>query len=356
MSKVRKAATAKVSIYQIASETGFSPSTVSRALRNQPDIGAETREIVRKHADKLGFKLRVFEPRISNICALIQTAPGQKGLFSSFVEAIMDGMWQYCTHNDLELSVYGADADRLNTGDLCRVLGRRGVSGAVVINASEDGRFLNRFNQEHFPYACVATAPPEGAGSLVTGNNSQLTRQAVDFLRQIGHRRIALLDSLSEHFHAGVERREAFLAAMEGAEPVTITSSALANPTTCDFEFSREATAQLLKRPQCPTALLAMSAEQGISAIYAAQEMGLAVPTDLSVVCFDDSLLCAYSNPALTVASVSYEKIGYAAAGLVHRRIEKWGRDESLVIKGELVIRASTAPPPQSAAAARRKR
>jgi len=356
MPKLRKPTPPKVSIYQIASETGFSPSTVSRALRNQPDIGSDTREIVRKHAAKLGFKLRVFEPRISNICALIQTAPGQKGLFSSFVEAIMDGMWQYCTQYDLELSVYGADAERLNTGDLCRVLGRRGVSGAVVINASENGRYLNRFNQEHFPYACVATAPPEGSGSLVTGNNSQLTRQAVDFLRQIGHRRIALLDSLSEQFHAGVERREAFLAAMEGAEPVTITSSALANPTTCDFEFSREATALLLKRPQRPTALLAMSAEQGISAIYAAQEMGLAVPTDLSVVCFDDSLLCAYSNPALSVASVSYEKIGYAAAGLVHRRIDTWGDDESLVIKGELVIRASTAPPPQTAAAAGKKR
>jgi len=354
MSKIHKPTPSKVSIYQIATDTGFSPSTVSRALRNQPDIGAGTREIVRKHADKLGFKLRVFEPRISNICALIQTAPQQKGLFSSFVESIMDGMWQYCTANDLELSIYGADAERLNTGDLCRVLGRRGVSGAVVINATEDGQFLKRFNQEHFPYACVATTPPEGARSLVTGNNSQLTRQAVEFLRQIGHRRIALLDSLSEHFHAGIERREAFLAAMAGAEPLTITSSELANPTTCDFEFSREATALLLKRPQPPTALLAMSAEQGISAICAAQEMGLAVPTDLSVICFDDSLLCAYSNPALTVASVSYEKIGYAAAGLVHRRIDKWGEDESLVIKGELVIRASTAPPPQSALAAGR--
>jgi DNA-binding LacI/PurR family transcriptional regulator len=63
----------------------------------------------------------------------------------------------------------------------------------------------------------------------------------------------------------------------------------------------------------------------------------------------------AGSNPALTVASVSYEKIGYAAAGLVHRRIDTWGDDESLVIKGELVIRASTAPPPQTAATAGKK-
>jgi LacI family transcriptional regulator len=218
----RKTTSPKGSIYKLGEETGLSPSTVRRARRNQPEIGAATRELIRKQTDRMGFKLRVFESRIINIYALIQTQPGQTSRFSSFVEAIMDGMWQYCTENDLELSVFGADADRLNSGDLGRVLGRRGVSGAVVINSSDDSRFLSRLNQERFPYACVATAPKEGLGALVTGNNEQLTQRAVAFLRQIGHQRIALLDSLSERFHAGVERRDAFLAAMDGAEPFTV--------------------------------------------------------------------------------------------------------------------------------------
>lgn len=168
----RKTTSPKATIYKLAEETGFSPSTVSRALRNQPEIGVATRELIRKHADRMGFKLRVFESRIINICALIQTQSGQTSLFSSFVEAIMDGMWQYCTENDLELSVFGAEAERLSSGDLGRVLGRRGVSGAVVINASEDSRFLGRLTQERFPYACVATAPKEGLGTLVTGKTS----------------------------------------------------------------------------------------------------------------------------------------------------------------------------------------
>jgi len=339
----------KATIYKLAEETGFSPSTVSRALRNQPEIGAATRELIRKRADRMGFKLRVFESRIINICALIQTQPGQISLFSSFVEAIMDGMWQYCTEHDLELSVFGAEAERLNSGDPGRVLGRRGVSGAVVINASEDSHFLARLNQERFPYACVATAPKEGLGTLVTGNNEQLTQRSVAFLRQIGHRRIALLDSLSERLHAGVERREAFLAAMAGAEPLTIAHCNLAAPTHDDFEFGRQATRQLLATPQPPTAILAMSAEQGVSVIHAAHELGRAVPRDLSVLCFDDSRLCAFTTPPLTVASVSYHKIGYTAARLVHRRIEKIADDGGQVISGELVVRESTAAPPPTA-------
>lgn len=342
----RKRRTPKVSIYQVAAETGFSPSTVSRALRNQPEIGAATREQIRRHAERLGFKFRVFEPRITNICALIQTAPGQTSLFSSFVEAIMDGMWQYCTEHDLELSVFGAEAERLNTGDLGRVLGRRGVSGAVVINASEDSRFLGRLNQERFPYACVATAPKEGLGTLVTGNNEQLTQRAVAFLRQVGHRRIALLDSLSERLHAGVARRAAFMQAMAGAEPVAISQRDLAGPAPDDFEFARVATRQLAARLPRPTAVLAMSAEQGVSVIHTAGELGLAVPRDLSVLCFDDSRLCAFTNPPLTVASVSYQKIGYAAARLVHRRIGKIEDEGGQVLSGELVIRESTGAPP----------
>ncbi len=339
----------KVSIYQIAEETGFSASTISRALRNQPEIGAATRELIRQHADRLGFKFRVFEPRITNICALIQTQTGQTSLFSSFVEAIMDGMWHYCTENDLELSVFGSDAERLNSGDLGRVLGRRGVSGAVVVNASEDSRFLLRLNQERFPYACVATAPKEGLASLVTGNNEQLTQRAVAFLRQVGHRRIALLDSLSERFHAGIERRAAFMQAMAGAEPLVISHRDLAGPAQDDFEFARVATRQLIGRSPRPTAILAMSAEQGVSVIHTAGELGLAVPRDLSVLCFDDSRLCAFTNPPLTVASVSYQKIGYAAARLVHRRIDRIGEEGGQILSGELVIRESTgAPPPAS--------
>lgn len=345
----RKTTSPKATIYKLAEETGFSPSTVSRALRNQPEIGVATRELIRKHADRMGFKLRVFESRIINICALIQTQSGQTSLFSSFVEAIMDGMWQYCTENDLELSVFGAEAERLSSGDLGRVLGRRGVSGAVVINASEDSRFLGRLTQERFPYACVATAPKEGLGTLVTGNNQQLTQRAVAFLRQIGHRRIALLDSLSERLHAGVERREAFLAAMAGAEPVTVAPRNLAAPAHDDFEFGRQATVQLLARPQPPTAILAMSAEQGVAVIHVARELGRVVPRDLSVLCFDDSRLCAFTNPPLTVASVSYQKIGYTAARLVHRRIEKIADEGGQVISGELVIRESTGAPPPTA-------
>jgi LacI family transcriptional regulator len=345
-SSPRKRKASKVSIYQLAADTGFSPSTVSRALRNQPEIGAATREQIRKHAEGLGFKLRVFEPRITNICALIQTQHGQSSIFSSFVEAIMDGMWQYCTEHDLELSVFGAEAERLNTGDLGRVLGRRGVSGAVVINASEDSRFLGRLNQERFPYACVATAPKEGQATLVSGNNEQLTQRAVSFLRQIGHRRIALLDSLSERFNAGVERRAAFMQAMAGAEPLTISLQDLAEPAQDDFEFARVATRQLINRSPRPTAVLAMSAEQGVSVIHTASVLGLTVPRDLSVLCFDDSRLCAFTNPPLTVASVSYQKIGYAAARLVHRRIEKIGEEGGQVLSGELVIRDSTGAPP----------
>lgn len=345
MTTSRKKTAKKVSIYQIAAETGFNPSTVSRALRNQADIGAETREVIRKHADKLGFKFRVFETRTTNICALIQTAPGQKGLFSSFVEAIMDGMWEYCSERDLELSVFGADIDRLSTGDIGRVLGRRGVSGAVVINASDDCRYLNRLAQERFPFSCVATAPAAFMDRLVTGNNEQLTRRAVGFLRQIGHRRIALLDSLSSRIQAGVERREAFISAMADAVPQLIAHADLSAPAEDDFEFARLATRQLLKGASRPTAILAMSSEQGVAVIHTAHELGLGVPRDLSVLCFDDSRLCAFTNPPLTVASVSYQKIGYAAARMVHQQIEKTGNGTSEVLTGELIIRESTGAP-----------
>jgi DNA-binding LacI/PurR family transcriptional regulator len=347
----RKSKSAGTSIYTLASALGVSAGTVSRALRNRPEISAETRRLVRQKASELGFQLRSFEPRVTNICVVIEVLPQAQSLFSAFVDSVLDGVWRYCTEHDLELSLFGESQERLNDCDLVRVLGRRSVNGAVFINVNADSRYFASLNRQNFPYCCVLTGPRDAAQWTIRSDAGPLGERATSHLIHLGHRRIALLDTLSG-FEIGAERRQGYERALQAAkipvDPALIFSSADCGPDAIDgFEFGMRGVRALLARQPAPTAFLTMSDEVAVAALHALIAAGLQVPRDISLISFDDSRFCAFSNPPLTVVSVNHERIGYEAAAIVHRRLEENLSENPhppLVIAGDLIMRNSTAP------------
>jgi DNA-binding LacI/PurR family transcriptional regulator len=332
----------------------ISPGTVSRALRNKPEIGATTRRAVRQKAAEIGFKLRSFTARVTNICVVIETEPGHRGLFSTYVDSVLDGVWNYCVNNDVELSLYGEQSAELSRSDLIRVLGRRGVNAAVFLNASRSSSYFTKLNDQNFPYCCVMTAPDEARPWIIQPDSVALSRKATEYLLELGHRRIALLDSL-ETRDIGKQRRRGYLEALQGAglaaDPSLIFSHANCdtNPVD-DFDFAAHGVRTLLQLPERPTAFLTMSDEAGLASLHELGVCGLAVPRDASVMSFDDSRLCAFSSPPLSVVCVPYERMGYDAAALARRRLDEnlqAGARLLSTVSGSLIIRGSTGRPPK---------
>lgn len=342
-----------VSIYTLAEEMGVTPGTVSRALRNRPEIGVATRKAIRQRAAELGFKLRTFETRITNICAVIETLPNQPSLFSAYVDAVLDGIWRYCGENDIELSLFGEDLERLSKCDLVRVLGRRGVNGAVFLNASKQSRYFPSLNEQNFPYCCVMTGPPQASGWTIRADAAGMAERATEHLIHLRHRRIALLDSLLG-YEQGEERKIGYLRALEkaglGRDAAIIFTSKDCGSTPADgFDFAVQGVRALLGRPRPPTAFLTMSDEAGLAALHELSACGMKVPGQVSVISFDDSRFCMFSNPPLTVLSLPYEKIGTEAASIVHRRLEENASVNPhlpIIVSGDLVVRGSSGPAP----------
>ncbi len=343
----------KTTIYSLAEEFGVSPGTVSRALRNRPEISASTRKVIRQRASEIGFKLRNFEARITNICVVIETAPGQRSLFSSYVDAVLDGVWQYCGEQGLELSLFGDDEERLSGCDLVRVLGRRGVNGAVFLNASTRSRYFGALNEQNFPYCCVMNAPAEARDWTIRSDAESLAYKATEHLLHLGHRRIAFLDSLVG-FQLGEERRrgycEALLKAGVTPDPSwVITTDDYGMGGVDAFEFAAQAIRTLLAHSIPPTAFLTMNDEAGVAALHELKTLGREAPIGASVISFDESRICGFVNPPLTVVNVPYERIGRQAASVVHHRLDgNISHNESIpmLVTGELIVRGSTGPAP----------
>jgi DNA-binding LacI/PurR family transcriptional regulator len=164
--------------------------------------------------------------------------------------------------------------------------------------------------------------------------------QAYGHLVSLGHERIGLILGPPDHVPS-MRKLEAFQASAGRAG--SAFDPLLVERTMFSLEGGQAATNRLLK--QGATGIVCASDPLALGAIRAARRQGLRVPSDLSVVGFDDSAFMNCTDPPLTTVRQPIEAIGRAAVALLTSQME--GSDvpsEELFYEPELVVRGSTAP------------
>jgi len=214
---------------------------------------------------------------------------------------------------------------------------------AFIVYALPDGHpLVDAMVRRRLPVV-VQSGPQVPGHPLVAIDERAAAAAAAEHLRSLGHRRLAVL-SLP---FALSDRGDRPLPAH--APPHRVTRGRLAGYGVTagrevamnDREHGEAAAGELLDGPEPPTGLLCMSDELAIGALRAAAARGLAVPRDLSVVGWDDTLEAARAEPPLTTVRQSLREQGrlcarLAAAGTPSEEVEPqpW----------ELVVRGSTGP------------
>lgn len=340
----------KTTIYTLSAELGLSPATVSKALNNSPEINAETAAKVRKRAEECGFRLRQMASRTTNICALIQTPTATASCFSPYTLEVMQGMMEYLQKNELEFSIYSDECAKLNGGLLLRHLGRRNVNGAVLINTNEASAFYEQFDKNRFPYCSILTNHGKNNRHLLAIDNADAAFRAVEYLLQLGHRKIATIVTPS-HGITGRDRLRGYEGAMGKAGVAIDPAWVIRDESDQEpMEFGHRATLELLRSRPDVTALFVMGEQVAIGALHALYNLGISVPAQVSIIACDDTPEVPYLNPPLTVVRIPNRALGHAAARWVHRRIngdEATECPQHPWMRGELVLRDSTAVPPR---------
>jgi DNA-binding LacI/PurR family transcriptional regulator len=133
-------------------------------------------------------------------------------------------------------------------------------------------------------------------------------RSLVEFLADLGHRRVARVAGLPELRHVAVRTATFERIAAELGMRVTVV----------DGDFSGEEgarlTRELLRAPRRPTAIVFDNDLMGVAGLAIAQELGVAVPAELSIVSWEDSPLCRLVHPPLTALARDIPAFGMAAA------------------------------------------
>jgi LacI family transcriptional regulator len=336
---------ARPTIRDIASGAGVSVATVSRVLNGHPDVAPSTREKVLDYVRLNGYTANRTARKL---------AGGQTGLIGltipfvhpEYFAQIVEGAAEALYDRDARFVVCPTMHEHDREVSVLERVMHGTTDGAMLVLPSETHEELRHLLNEGFPFVVVDPALPMTPDvPTVSAANWAGGRSAVEYLASLGHRRIAAITG-PNGWLATVDRlagyRSALLAAGIGENPELVR--------TGDFtiESGYAVAVELFSLPEPPTAIFAFNDNMAVGVLRAAQERGVRIPDELSLVGFDDIELASFVTPRLTTVHQSLHEMGRLAAGLLSRFIDRQPIDTPhLELATRLIVRESTGPAPR---------
>ena len=359
----------RVTLQTVADRVGVSRMTVSNAFSRPDQLSTALREKVLAAAAELGY--------VGPDPAARALARGTAGA----IGILMTDSLAYAFTDEVATGFLGAVADGLAPTGLAMTLLTSGVrdghvpardvpmDGALVYSCGFDSSAVDWLTRRGLPMVFVDQVPVPGIPSVNVDDRGG-ARAAAQHLVDLGHRRIGIVNrdhsdnpkvvaaTAAGELHVSHQRMLGWTDALDaaGLRPV-LTRESVRPPEWAAGEAERpedadaRAVRELLELPDRPTAVLCFSDVMAYRVVRTAEELGLRVPEDLSVVGFDDSPLARRMRPALTTVRQDVSGKGRAATAALTTAIEaartgrKPSRAKRVVLPTELVVRDSTAPP-----------
>ncbi len=340
---------ATVRLKELSAELGLSPTTVSRALNGYSDVSEETRrrvlEAARRHNYRPDARARgLAMGRARAIGHVIPISTKHEMLNPVFADFIAGAGETYARAGyDMVLSVLGDEDESRVYRDL---LATRRVDGIIVHGPRAEDARVPLLRNLSLPFVVHGRVSAEtGPYSWIDVNNRSAFHRATEFLLDLGHRRIALVNGVEEMDFA-LRRRAGYLAALAERQVPFDPMLAAAEEMTEPYGYRAARRMLALERP--PTAFLVSSLISALGVRRAVEERGLAVGSDVSVVTHDDELSYfsdADSVPVFTSTRSSVREAGRLAAEMLLEIVEDPdGPPRHRLLEAVLTVGQSTGP------------
>lgn len=313
-----------VTIKDVAALAGVSPSTVSRTCKNNPSISEETKERVRKAMAELGyepnFQASNLASQNSRTIGIILPASAKEVYENSFYLEAIQGISHYCNGRQYMTTIVTGQ-DEAEILDAVRSMSRSGkVDGFIVLYSKKDDPVIDYLFNEGLLYILIGKATQYTNQTIYIDNDNLLAgREAAEYLYQLGHHRIAYLGSDSSLMFSADRKAGYQLALASHQLPV--------RPEYCVevknvSENNEEAIRGLLMQKDRPTAILVSDDILAVSLERVCLENHLAIPEDLSIISFNNSLFARLTSPQLTSIDIGAGQLGSEAASQIINHIE----------------------------------
>jgi len=336
-------------IKDVAAIAGVSFTTVSHVVNNSRPVSADVRAKVERAILELDYVpsavARSLKARsTATIGLLVPNATNP--YFAELARGVEDG----CAKNGYCVFFCNSDDDPAKQRSYLRVLQEKRIDGLVIASAGEDAVLAQCLAGAREPLVIVDRNIEGLQSDLVQIDHEKGAYLATRHLLQLGHSQIGCITGPVATAVSAM-RLHGFIRAM-AERGIEIEPNAIVQS---DFSATGgyAAASQLLDNMR-PTAIFACNDMMGIGALRAAAERHINVPTDCSIIGFDDVELSRYTYPALSTVGQSVRALGEMAAQTLIDRItgKLTGTTRRRVVPPRLVRRESTAVVPEARRAA----
>lgn len=311
-----------MTIKDIAKESGYSVSTVSRVLNNRRDVSPEAKKKIDEIVAAYGFVPNNNAKHLKQITSktIITLVKGHSNmLFFDIVEQIQKAVEK--SKYTLEVSYLDEDDNEV---EQALILCRERKPLGIFFLGGDPQYFDEKFKGIRVPSVLVTT---DSTGlnyqnlSSVTTDDISAAEYAVDYLLENGHREIGIVGGDKSTFSASGQRYKGCLNSFRRHNIQFLEDTHFVKARFA-YDSAYRAMNHLLEKAPQVTAVFAMSDVMAIGAIRAILDANLRVPEDISVIGFDGIAVADYSNPKLTTIKQQYKTIALRSVEILFAAID----------------------------------
>jgi DNA-binding LacI/PurR family transcriptional regulator len=331
----------RITIRDIAERAGVSKGAVSYALNGRPGVSDDTRDRILAIARELGWypnrAARALSAARADACGLVIARPARTLALEPFFMEFLAGVESELSARSIALTIQLVGDVEEEIAVYRRWWGEHRVDGVLMVDLRVDDPRVEELVRLGLPAVVVGGPLEKRQLPAVWHDEAAVVVEAVRYLAALGHRRLAHVTGVGEFVHT-VQRTGAFERATRelGLESEIVQ-------TDYSVEQGARATRNLLSSPSPPTAIVFDSDLLAVTGLGVAQQMGFAVPDELSIVGWDDSLISQVVHPPLTALTRDIETFGVTAVRHLLEAIDGRSADDVEAPRGELTPRGSTA-------------
>lgn len=335
----------KLTIKEIAEAAGVSKATVSRVLNNSEAVSEETRRKVLEIIKETNFRpssvARSLSLKKSHLIEIILP-----DLSNPVFSKIIAGAESYIRNRDYSLLITATDFDIDMKIKHINIMKDKGVDGLILVTDHGSEEFHKTLVEFEKPIIMIGSDSSLTSIPSIKIDNYKASQDAVQYLIDIGHKKIAMIRGPLSDYHSGKKR---FLGYRDKLNCYGYYDEKLVEEGWYTFDDGYSAMETFIKKGNLPTAIFCASDLLAIGAIKCCIEHNIRVPDDISFVGFDDVDLARMYNPSLTTIRQPFEEQGDLAIRIMIDMIEKNHslnneEDEKFItsMKYQLIVREST--------------
>lgn len=332
-----------ITIKDLAERLNISVSTISRALKDNPEISQQTRKTVQALAKELGYRPNpiavALKTHKSNTIGVV-VPQIVSTFFATVVKKIEEVADKYGYNVLVSSSNESFEKEKKNIDIF---LSNR-TDGIILSlsRATTSYEHIRHIQDMGTPLVLFDRTTKELEVSKVVADDADAAYKVVQHLIQGGAQKIALITG-PEQLSIGKNRMKGYLKAMT-MNKLEINTDYIVRCNDFSVEAAKEATTLLLEMKNIPDAIFGINDDMAIGAIEAIKAKGLRIPEDIAVFGFSNTKRSRYMNPSVSTINQFPEKVGETAAELLFEQIldSKHSKIREEVVNCELIIRESS--------------